>query len=658
MAGRTADISTSSFKPLSLDEIMMVPLAKQKAEDNAQLALDEFAALESQALDADKEYVSGQLGAFRQEAGLLSDQLMSEGVDRNLINKVRGLRNRKSKELSLEGKTGQAAAAYNQFEANKKSIMARKDLTAEQKERGLARAKSDYAGVSEGGTYQDYVGTAHIDLMQKGRDIVKNMTPEQKADALGMTVDEHGIYRDKTYSYEKLSSEQIQRVVYQALKNDLNVNAYATELQDLGIANADELLQNAAISAGNVGQVSKTSEKYTIAPQYLQQALGGIVDAGKARLNLTQPWSNITVQAGATAYNRTLAIDDSFAEEVGFSPEIFDNSGELLSGGNIKDDEFTGRKMIPGFWGANTYHEPAETSEYKDWKKKRERTLILQEKLNKLRVDSPEAYAGKNDQYVYNTYLRGKRDAATSHATITRPNNVNNTFYNYTTTKILGTDGKAGDMFGSARGMKVMGELGSDYVGNAATMVKKLGYSNVVEMSDAFMDKGQVLGMVASDPDLPYGIAIQVPHSNGESFEVIVVSGDKNITDQFPQAKKMMQNLSEGTSYQVKVGSHVDPDGKSSRHYEHYINRVSPITGRYESMLLRSGRKFSKDEIDELQFGPNNTAYLNGETIDDVDMRSYEDVINTAANKIQDYYDRTQTGKTSEKTMHKSNQQY
>ena len=30
-----SQVSTSSFKPLSLDEIMMVPLAKQKQEDAA-----------------------------------------------------------------------------------------------------------------------------------------------------------------------------------------------------------------------------------------------------------------------------------------------------------------------------------------------------------------------------------------------------------------------------------------------------------------------------------------------------------------------------------------------------------------------------------------------------------------------------------------------
>ena len=204
MAGRTPDISTSSFKPLSLDEIMMVPLAKQAQEDQATLALDELSKLEAQSLDVDKQYVAGQVDAFQNEASFISDQLMNQGVDRNLINKTKALRARKNKEFSIHGKTGQANAAFNQYQANKKSIMARGDLTAQQKKLGLAKAQSDYVGVVEGGQYQDYVGTAYQDVMKKGREIVKQMTPEQKAGALGMTIDENGMYRDGKYTYKRL----------------------------------------------------------------------------------------------------------------------------------------------------------------------------------------------------------------------------------------------------------------------------------------------------------------------------------------------------------------------------------------------------------------------------------------------------------------------
>ena len=215
MAGRTADISTSSFKPLSLNEIMMVPLAMQAKEDNLnQLALDEFSALQSIALAADKEYVTGQVEALKKESGSITDDLMTNGYSKNLFNKFRKLKSKKDNELSIMGKTGQAAAAYNQYEANKANIMKDPRLTADQKKLGLQEALDIYessGGAAGGAQYQDYVGAAHIDAMQKARDIAKEISPQEIAKRMGISQNAQGLYEENGYLTKTLSSETINK---------------------------------------------------------------------------------------------------------------------------------------------------------------------------------------------------------------------------------------------------------------------------------------------------------------------------------------------------------------------------------------------------------------------------------------------------------------
>ena len=672
MAGRTSDISTSSFKPLSLDEIMMVPLAKQQAEDNASLALDELSLLESNALDADKEYVSGQIGALKKEAGSMSDQLMQTGVDRNLINKVKGLRNRKNNEFSLEGKIGQASAAYNQFQANKKAITARKDLTAAQKQAGLARAQKNYTGVSEGGQYEDYVGTSHIDVMAKGKEIMKMMTPQQVAGSLGISYDPSTqLYSDGTYTAKKLSNEQIQKVVYQGLKNDMNVNAYLTEIGDLGIADPETVLQQAAVNAGNVGQVDDRSEKYNLLPQYLQNVGSKVVDTTKAPIDRTQPWSTIVVGNAAAAYNRTLGIDGTFAEEVGFSPEVlgpvFDKDGnqipgktEVVSGGMIMGDKanaFSGEKMTEPSWSPSVgLIDSQESYEYKQWKKKDGKRFDMQEKIGELRANDPQAYDGKNDKYVYDNYVKGMQKAGVSYSTVTRPTNPKNTYFAYTDEQVLGLPNSPGDMFSGTRGLKVMGPLGDLGIMNPAVMAEHFGYDNVAEMSKAWtsgngdlLQRASVLGVVPSDPDMPYGNVIQVQHKNGE-FETIVVEGDPSNVEDRPQAKIMMSNLRQGKPFSVRKDFHENPEtNRMEPHFEYFRTKVSPYTGKYESSMIRSKTEFTENQINNMKFGPDGAAFVGDETFSDVEESTYADVIQRGTNAIADFYDYAPGGITSVK---------
>ena len=113
MAGRTADISTSSFKPLSLNEIMMVPLAKQKMEDQLLTEADKFNQLSADVLDKDTDEAERLIGDYKSRASSLSDEIIDRGVDRAQFHKLRSLRS----ELNNEEKDGFLGRAR----ANKKS---------------------------------------------------------------------------------------------------------------------------------------------------------------------------------------------------------------------------------------------------------------------------------------------------------------------------------------------------------------------------------------------------------------------------------------------------------------------------------------------------------------------------------------------------------
>ena len=333
MAGRTSNITTSSFKPLDLEEIMAVPLAKQQQEDQASLAIDDLSSLESNALEADREYVSNQIKALQDEASLYADQLMNQGVDSNLINKIKNLRKRKNKEFSLEGGVGKASAAYNEFKENEKFIMSRKDLSDQQKALGLAMARKNYAdsgGAANQAQYENYIGASQVDLEKRGREIASLMTPQEIAGMLEMDYDEEtGMYTDGTYSTKTLSANDISRVVYQALKNDQGVKDYLAEVDRLGIGDSESMLRNSSRNAGNIFQRKDYSENRKILnPSWSNRSVSGnrIVDPNN------NSWDSQFVRSNESPFYDQIKIDDDFMDKLTF---IDDN---LSLGDMTKED--------------------------------------------------------------------------------------------------------------------------------------------------------------------------------------------------------------------------------------------------------------------------------------------------------------------------------
>lgn len=659
MAGRTADISTSSFKPLSLDEIMAVPLAKRASEDKAQLALDEFASLEQNSLDIDKEYVAGQVGAFQGEADALSNQLIDQGVDRNLINKVRQLRGRKNKELSIHGKTGQAAAAFNQQAANKKAITSRGDLGAAQKAAGLAQSESNYTGVLEGGQYEDFVGTAHIDIMEKGRKIYDRMTPEQRAASLGMTVDENGVYSNNKYDYTTLTSEHIQKVIYQALKGDTDVMAYANELGDLGLQDPEKMIQDASISAGNVGQVNKLKD-------YSEPLNGGkpLVDPTEGMINRQAQWttSDIPAQDGlwSTVYNLPSPKD---AEAMFVNGQIPENTKQYDSEREERLRSERDHKRVTTMKSGVSWQERNLIMSDYDYNHKGYDTLSKEAKdlkatLNTMRENYPvlagnkpavmgdngvvlEAARPWNDQEIYEIYSNGAKASEKSFSKVIKARNPSSTFYALGE-KIVGSADRNGEF--ATKNMKLAGKIsgGSDLIAKQLDLDQS-------KFNEIVRKTGRVIGFAPGHIDMPGAFAMQIELPDG-STPIVYVENDGKASQDLQTVSWMNEAIQNSEPYKL----HQRRNEKGDVVNEHVITELNPTSKSYEAGIIRTQGNYTEEDINSMKFMriPGRAASI---AVDDIGhpiiprvvKSNYNEEMQRSIKVVTDSYDSAAHQKTS-----------
>jgi hypothetical protein len=127
---RYTSLSTGSFKPLDLQTIMMIPMAKQKQNDDAQVAANEYAALQASSLEQDREAVTSRLENLRGKANSITSSLLERGVDRNTLAKLSELKREKEKEFGQQGLIGNAQANYASASAFVKDLTEKKERQA------------------------------------------------------------------------------------------------------------------------------------------------------------------------------------------------------------------------------------------------------------------------------------------------------------------------------------------------------------------------------------------------------------------------------------------------------------------------------------------------------------------------------------------------
>ena len=673
MAGINPDISTSSFKPLSLDEIMMVPLAKQQQENTAQLALDEFAALESNSLSADNSYVSGQIGAFKKEAGSLSDQLMSNGVDGNLINKVRGLRNRKTNELSLTGKTGQASAAYNQYKANEANIMKDPRLTADQKRLGMQEALTNYKGVEAGGQYQDYIGAAHIGIQEAAYKIADKMSPQEIAAKAGVVIGEDGYYHYKGYITKTLPAELIEKVVRQALEGDKDLMAYAQEKERLGISTVDEELTKAAANAGNVFQRKDVNDTSTLLPGNMQINSNNGIPAPPAP---GQNWDSYIDIGTQGAFNNTLGIPS-----IKDSSEIFNEDGDFLSlkkgeESLYENEDITKSKKIladsnkkgyenltvsekRAYNRANSLLEYYKTTQDVELNQGKAIVELVKKNnpafTNSLKIDG----SGYTDKEIYDIYIDAKKRSSLTASQNVFPKNPENTFYE-DGNRMIGSDGSTPSII--SRNVQMMTPNGTK--GGYAVMMKELGYSNDATTFQLDLKSGKADSYSPGVPGTPGARKITFYNSKEKKFSTMYAEPSQKEADAFKNVENINSLINSGEPMKKLL-----PLYNGAEQYS--VAELMPETGRYEGGIITAqpGVKLTQDDISGITYIP---AVRDGITIPGVYMgtittgefegqkvfkKTLEAEVQSGIDKINRYYDTTRNAKTNAKEGTEGKQQ-
>ena len=686
MAGRTYEEVTSGFKPLSLDEIMAVPLAKQAQQDASQLYFDDLQLLEENALASDKDYVQGQVGALKDEATSLSDQMMESGVDRGFMNKVKGLRTRKNREFSASGKTGKANAAYNEFQTNKQNIMNRKDLSDAQKRAGMQRAQDNYTGVEAGGIYEEYIGTAQVDLMDKGRKIVAQMTPVERASALGMSYDEQtGIYSRGSYETRQLEPADMQRIVYSALKNDQGVADYLSEVDSLGIGDSEQMLITASQSAGQVGNVDVYKETFTPLPKefqaYGQQNGGG---------DLRERWTSNRLYVGEGLWGnkfKVMSEDDSYRvfnsegkidkTKLGFDPSVQKAQEESQA---YLDFELNRTKVVNGKtvpfhnWRWRSDKQWFHDQKFKTIDKISNEVNDLEVTVSKLRELYPALKGNKpgtaipavgtpgsrgyipavgatpyTDKDIYEIYASGATRAQDSYGIGIEPANPNNLFYKVGE-RIVGSLESPGS-FGQ-KNMKIAG-----FPGGGKDVIAEHLDMDLDDFTDMVATSGRLIGFAPGHVDMPGAYAVQVKMDDG-STPIIYMENDsdaKGILEPVSWMNKAIQDVEPITTYK-----RLTPSGKIR--YDHVITELDPNTRNFEAFIVRTKGDYKKEDIDKMKFvfDPETNVQR---AVDDqgipivpnVVKRDYNQEMQNGINQITRRYDETPGTTTTKSQVIKAN---
>ena len=240
MANRYTNLSTSTYRELSPQEIMMVPLSKQKQHDEAQAMTDQYTALSANRLTQDAELVDARLGQLRGEADSISSELLDRGFNRDLLGRLNKLKRDKELEYGQQGLIGNAQENY-------KKAMSFVDDLATKKERQAgwspAQAKSwaqkqvmDFQGTkSDDGSFRSFSGKELDANVDENKWIVDNLKIIA-ADTSPIALQHAGSLDQFNRAYR---SGKIEQQTYEKIMNSL-----------VGVAQYDPALQRSLNQKG------------------------------------------------------------------------------------------------------------------------------------------------------------------------------------------------------------------------------------------------------------------------------------------------------------------------------------------------------------------------------------------------------------------------
>ena len=187
MNNRYSRVQPSQFDPLSLQEIMAVPLARQKTHDNSLKAIDELGLFELNRLQKDDPAASDFINNYTGELQSQADQILEKGVNQSTMREMMKLKNKRDNFLQNDGK--KMETAYNKrMEDEKilKSQIGKNGMTAERVQEILKYGMDQYQGIGKG-QYESYYGAGQVDAGALADEVGKSMPENSSTSHQGLT---------------------------------------------------------------------------------------------------------------------------------------------------------------------------------------------------------------------------------------------------------------------------------------------------------------------------------------------------------------------------------------------------------------------------------------------------------------------------------------
>ena len=265
MANRYTNIAPAQFNPLSLNEIMMAPLTKQKQHENQQAEMAAAGMFDVNRLSVDDDLIGGDINRMKQGITDIEEQLLKEGVSSGLSKRLIQAKKDREAYLGNEGAGGKAQNAYNAYQANAAALAKRKDLDPRQMQMGLQKALSEYSGVGTNGSYNPYQGASYINIEDLAAKRAGEMSAQEITNITGWQQNKNGMWSNGTETRERLPREFIQQAVMNSMANDIGVQGYLQDAANIGmISDPQKYLENAAWNAADRFQVNNSSVEQDI----------------------------------------------------------------------------------------------------------------------------------------------------------------------------------------------------------------------------------------------------------------------------------------------------------------------------------------------------------------------------------------------------------
>lgn len=179
---RYSQYSTSQFNPLSLEEIMAIPIAKQQQHDAFLQGAEQLNALDYNRLPGDNAISEKELQAYRDEVNSYVEELYKTGINRNLTNKLQQLKRTYDKNMSPSGKWGKRVANYEAVKNWRDEIFKDKNLSMDEAQRLFNLKSNGFVTDNPDGTTNYFQGTyapEDFDKIKVIDDAIAGISPDK-----------------------------------------------------------------------------------------------------------------------------------------------------------------------------------------------------------------------------------------------------------------------------------------------------------------------------------------------------------------------------------------------------------------------------------------------------------------------------------------------